>query len=134
MFFKTAKINEFRLWGLLFMLGGMGMMIFGTAGIVFFDGTAGRIFAGTFMVLGSILMLISVGIYFWAGMMSTSVKTIQCPECGKHTKMIGRVDRCMHCKTKMTVDPSLATDLDDETFEPIEGQQETATVSAPPHA
>ncbi|MWC30696.1 DUF2614 family zinc ribbon-containing protein [Paenibacillus sp. MMS18-CY102] len=127
MFFKTAKINEFRLWGLIFMLAGMGMMIFGTAGIVFWGGVAGRIFSGTFMVLGSILMLVSVGIYFWAGMMSTSVKTIECPECNKQTKMIGKTDRCMYCKTKMTIDASLATDLG-------EGDELSTTTVAPPQA
>lgn len=132
MFFKTAKINEFRLWGLFFMLAGMGLMIFGTAGIVFWGGLAGKIFAGTFMVLGSILLLVSCGIYFWAGMMSTSVKTIECPSCLKQTKMIGKTDRCMHCKTKMTMDESLANDFSAYEDEPAPPKASTAAV--PPQA
>ncbi|SDX43920.1 YgzB family protein [Paenibacillus sp. CF384] len=112
MFGKSSKINEFRLWGLLFTLFGMGLMILGTAGIVFW-GQAGKVFAGIFMVIGMIAMLASVGVYFWAGMLSTSAVILVCPECGRHTKMLGKTDRCMYCKTKLTLDPSQATDLDD---------------------
>ncbi|PZD95699.1 hypothetical protein DNH61_14390 [Paenibacillus sambharensis] len=111
MFFKSAKINEFRLWGLVFTLLGMGLMIAGTAGIVFWGGQAGKIFAAVFMVIGMIAMLLSVGIYFWAGMLSTSAIMLQCPECGKQTKMLGKTDRCMFCRTMLTLDPKAATDM-----------------------
>ncbi|WP_181873594.1 YgzB family protein [Paenibacillus prosopidis] len=108
MFFKSAKINEFRLWGLVFTLVGMGVMILGTAGIVFW-GQAGKIIAAIFMVIGMISLLISVAVYFWAGMMSTSATMLQCPECGRQTKMLGKTDRCMFCKTMLTLDPAQAT-------------------------
>lgn len=107
-FFKSAKINEFRLWGLVFTLLGMGVMILGTAGIVFW-GQAGKIMAAIFMVIGMISLLISVVVYFWAGMMSTSATMLTCPECNKPTKMLGRTDRCMFCKTILTLDPEQAT-------------------------
>ncbi|WP_424768859.1 YgzB family protein [Paenibacillus sp. sgz302251] len=107
-FFKSAKINEFRLWGLIFTLVGMGVMILGTAGIVFW-GQAGKIVAGIFMVIGMFALLISVVVYFWAGMMSTSATMLQCPECGRPTKMLGKTDRCMYCKTMLTLDPNEAT-------------------------
>ncbi|MDQ0063643.1 YgzB family protein [Paenibacillus harenae] len=107
-FFKSAKINEFRLWGLVFTLVGMGVMILGTAGIVFW-GQAGKIIAAIFMVIGMISLLISVAVYFWAGMMSTSATMLQCPECGRPTKMLGKTDRCMYCKTILTLDPAQAT-------------------------
>ncbi|QAY66822.1 YgzB family protein [Paenibacillus protaetiae] len=107
-FFKSAKINEFRLWGLVFTLIGMGVMILGTAGIVFW-GQAGKIMAAIFMVIGMISLLISVAVYFWAGMMSTSATMLECPECGKPTKMLGQTDRCMFCKTILTLDPAQAT-------------------------
>ncbi|WP_090581418.1 YgzB family protein [Paenibacillus sp. OV219] len=112
MFGKSSKINEFRLWGLMFTLFGMGLMILGTAGIVFW-GQAGKVFAAIFMVIGMIAMLASVGVYFWAGMLSTSARIITCPECDRQTKMLGKTDRCMYCKTKMTLDPKHATDLDE---------------------
>ncbi|MBW7476399.1 YgzB family protein [Paenibacillus oenotherae] len=108
MFFKSSKINEFRLWGLMFTLAGMGLMILGTAGIVFW-GQAGKIFAAIFMVIGMIGMLLSVGVYFWAGMLSTSAVILTCPECNRQTKILGKTDRCMYCKTKLTLDPNQAT-------------------------
>ncbi|MBD2870896.1 YgzB family protein [Paenibacillus arenilitoris] len=108
-FFKSAKINEFRLWGLVFTLVGMGVMILGTAGIVFW-GQAGKIIAAIFMVIGMISLLISVAVYFWAGMMSTSATMLQCPECGRQTKMLGKTDRCMYCRTMLTLDPAQATE------------------------
>ncbi|CAM4189107.1 hypothetical protein L1N85_11605 [Paenibacillus alkaliterrae] len=107
-FFKSAKINEFRLWGLVFTLVGMGVMILGTAGIVFW-GQAGKIIAAIFMVIGMISLLISVAVYFWAGIMSTSATMLECPECGRQTKLLGKTDRCMYCRTMLTLDPAQAT-------------------------
>lgn len=106
--FRSSKVNEFRLWGLLLTMGGMLLMIIGLAGIVFNWGQAGKIMAVIFMIIGMISMLISMGIYFWAGMLSTSATVIRCPECGKLTKMLGKTDRCMFCKTILTLDPKLA--------------------------
>ncbi|SFJ45837.1 Zinc-ribbon containing domain-containing protein [Paenibacillus sp. UNC496MF] len=125
MFGKSSKINEFRLWGLLFTLFGMGLMILGTAGIVFW-GQAGKVFAAIFMVIGMIAMLVSVAVYFWAGMLSTSATILICPECNRHTKILGKTDRCMYCKTKLTLDPKQATDLgDDESAAEEVGQPQT---------
>lgn len=107
MILKTSKLNEVRLWGLLLILAGMGVMILGTAGIVFL-GSTGKTIASVFLVLGMIFMLGSVAIYFWAGVMSTSAIHLDCPECGKRTKMLGKTDRCMFCKTILTLDPELA--------------------------
>lgn len=107
MFFKSSKINEFRLWGLLLIMGGMGIMILGTAGILLW-GHRGQIFSSIFLVLGMFSMLASVGVYFWAGMLSTSAVILQCPECGKSTKLLGKTDRCMFCKTILSLDPAHA--------------------------
>lgn len=105
---KSSKVNEFRLWGLLLTMGGMLLMIIGLAGIVFKWGVAGQIMAGVFMVIGMISMLVSMAIYFMAGMMSTSAVSLECPECGKQTKVLGTTDRCMFCKTLLTMDPQYA--------------------------
>ncbi|MGF9712073.1 MULTISPECIES: DUF2614 family zinc ribbon-containing protein [unclassified Paenibacillus] len=118
--FKSSKVNEFRLWGLLLTMGGMLLMITGLAGIVFEWGKIGRILAATCMVLGGISMLVSMGVYFTAGMMSTSATVLVCPECGKHTKMLGKTDRCMYCKTILTFDPKYA---------PSENPEETTGTS-----
>lgn len=107
MLLKSSKINEFRLWGLLLTLGGMGVMILGTVAILLW-GDSGKIIAYIFMFIGMILMLGSVAVYFWAGMMSTSAVSLDCPECGRRTKMIGKTDRCMFCKTILTMDEKYA--------------------------
>ncbi|GAA3410905.1 DUF2614 family zinc ribbon-containing protein [Paenibacillus hodogayensis] len=115
MIFKSSKVNEFRLWGLLLTMGGMAVMIVGLAGVVFDWGPVGKVIAGIFMVIGMISMLVSMGIYFWAGMMSTSAVPLQCPECGKMTKVIGKTDRCMFCKTILSFDPRYASPSSSDT-------------------
>lgn len=100
--FRSSKINEFRLWGLVLTLGGMGLMILGTSGIVMW-GQSAKPFAAVFMAIGMIVLLGSVGIYFWAGMLSTSAVMLQCPECGRQTKILGKTDRCMFCRTVLTL-------------------------------
>ncbi|MDR9749215.1 YgzB family protein [Paenibacillus taichungensis] len=107
MIFKSAKINAFRTWGLLLTMLGMGLMVLGTAGIVFW-GHAGKVFAAVGLVIGLIAMMASLAIYFWAGMLSTSAVQVDCPECGKLTKMLGKTDRCMFCHTILTLDPNQA--------------------------
>jgi hypothetical protein len=121
MMFRSAKINSFRTWGLLLTMIGMGLMILGTAGIVFW-GQAGKIVAGIGLVIGLIAMVGSMGIYFWAGMLSTSAVQVQCPQCGKYTKVLGKTDRCMFCKTILTMDPTIATITADELEEQQHGQ------------
>lgn len=113
MFFKSSKINEFRLWGLLLTMIGMGLMVLGTAGIVFW-GQSGKVVAAIGLAIGLVAMLASLGIYFWAGMLSTSAVQLECPECGKLTKMLGSTDRCMFCKTILTLDPKRANVTADE--------------------
>jgi energy-converting hydrogenase Eha subunit H len=124
MFFKSSKINEFRLWGLLLTMLGMGLMVLGTAGIVFW-GQSGKVVAAIGLAIGLIAMLASLGIYFWAGMLSTSAVQLECPECHKLTKMLGKTDRCMFCKTILTLDPAQAT----VTAEQLEQQQASGVSS-----
>lgn len=109
---KSSKINEFRLWGLILTLAGMALMILGTAGLLLW-GESGRIIMIIFVILGMFTMLGSVVIYFWAGILSTSAVSLQCPECGKQTKILGKMDRCMFCKTILSLDPKHAVDESD---------------------
>ncbi|MEK4512704.1 hypothetical protein EJP82_18200 [Paenibacillus anaericanus] len=113
MSFKSSKISSFRLWGLLLTMAGMGMMILGTAGIVFW-GHSGKIVAAIGLVIGLIAMLGSLAVYFWAGILSTSAVQLECPECHKLTKMLGKTDRCMFCRTILTLDPEQANITADE--------------------
>lgn len=122
MLFKSSKINEFRLWGLLLTMGGMGLMIVGLAGVVFDWGQIGKVITGVFMVIGAIAMLGSLAVYFAAGMLSTSTVTLECPECGKVTKLLGKTDRCMFCKTLLTFDPRYADSSSDAGAQTAEKQ------------
>lgn len=106
--FKSSKVNEFRLWGLLLTMFGLLLMILGTVGIVFRWGVAGQIIAGIFMAFGLLSVMASMAVYFWAGMLSTSATVLECPECGRMTKMLGKTDRCMFCKTLLSMDPAHA--------------------------
>jgi hypothetical protein len=114
MLFKSSKLNEFRLWGLLLTMGGMFLMIVGLAGIVFKWGQIGQVIAIIFMTIGMISMLGSLFVYLWAGMLSTSATVLECPECGRQTKMLGKTDRCMYCKTKLSMDPKYAPPTDQQ--------------------
>ncbi|MFC5704415.1 DUF2614 family zinc ribbon-containing protein [Cohnella faecalis] len=111
---KASKISTLRTWALLLTLVGMGLMVFGTGGILLFGGVVGKIIAGIFMVFGMISCFASMAIYFWVGMLSTSAPVLDCPECGKRTKMLGTTDRCMYCHTILTVDPTHAPTLGDD--------------------
>lgn len=124
---KASKISTMRTWGLLLVLLGMGIMVFGTSGILLF-GNVGKIIAAVFMVLGMISCFASMGIYFYVGMLSTSAPVLDCPECGKRTKMLGKTDRCMYCHTILTWDPAYAQDDDrDEASEPASSPVSTTT-------
>lgn len=109
MLLKSSKLNEFRLWGLLLTLIGMTIMILGTSGLIFL-GEKGRVLISIFLVVGMLVMLGSIAIYFWAGILSTSAKVIDCPKCGKRTKMLGTTDRCMFCKAALSFDKKYATE------------------------
>ncbi|WP_010277351.1 DUF2614 family zinc ribbon-containing protein [Paenibacillus senegalensis] len=128
MILKSSKINEFRLWGLLLTMFGLGLMIVGSIGIVYDWGLVGRIFAAVFLVLGLISILGSMAVYFWAGMMSTSAVSIRCPECNRMTKMIGKTDRCMFCKTILSTDPQHAPS-DEELLESEQSDPSAMTTS-----
>lgn len=104
---KTSKISTMRTWGLLLVLLGLGLCVLGTSGIILF-GQTGKIIAAVFMVIGIISCFVSMGVYFWIGMLSTNAPVIECPECGKNTKMLGETDRCMYCHTVLTWNPALA--------------------------
>jgi hypothetical protein len=106
--FKSAKINEFRTWGLLLTMSGLGLMIIGAGAVVVLGQDVGKIIAYIFLLIGTLAMVASLFVYFWAGMMSTNTITVDCPECGKRTKMIGKTDRCMYCHTILTFDPKFA--------------------------
>ena len=60
-----------------------------------------------FMLLGLLFIIASTGVYFWIGMLSTKTVQVLCPSCDKPTKILGRVDICMHCNEPLTLDKNL---------------------------
>lgn len=111
---KASKITTMRTWALLLVFVGLGLCVFGTSGIIMFGHDVGKIIAGVFMAFGIIACLVSMGFYFWLGMLTTSAPVIECPECGKNTKMLGETDRCMYCHTILTWNPAYASASPDQ--------------------
>ncbi|MGG0671097.1 YgzB family protein [Sporosarcina koreensis] len=95
------KINRIRSFALSLIFIGVVIMYLG----IFFR--KNEIIMLIFMVLGLIAILGSVVVYAWIGTLSTRAVQIVCPNCGKTTKMLGRVDMCGHCREPLTLDPSL---------------------------
>ncbi|WOV86604.1 YgzB family protein [Sporosarcina oncorhynchi] len=95
------KINRIRSFALSLIFLGVVIMYLG----IFFRNN--EIIMLIFMVLGMISILGSVVVYAWIGTLSTRAVQIKCPNCGRHTKMLGRVDMCGHCREPLTMDPSL---------------------------
>jgi hypothetical protein len=97
----ASKINKFRTVALLLIFLGIGVMYFGfiwpSAMLLFF-------------LFGLLTIGGSVVIYFWVGMLSTQAVPVECPECNRTTKMLGKTDRCMYCNAWLSFDPKLATD------------------------
>lgn len=54
--------------------------------------------------VGLIMIAVSIGIYFRMGSISMRIPQVVCPNCGKHTKVLGREDGCMYCRTPIVLD------------------------------
>ncbi|MDR6227621.1 DUF2614 family zinc ribbon-containing protein [Desmospora profundinema] len=97
----ASKINKFRTVALLLIFLGVGVMYFGflwpSAMLLFF-------------LLGLLTIGGSVAIYFWVGMLSTQAVQVECPECTRTTKILGKTDQCMYCKAWLSLDPKHAPD------------------------
>lgn len=77
------------------------------------------------MILGMISVALSTVIYFWIGMLSTKTIQVVCPNCEKPTKILGRVDACMHCKEPLTLDKDLEGKEFDESYNSKRYQKNT---------
>lgn len=97
----SSKINKIRGFALALIFIGMIVMYGG----ILLKKIPWLMF--TFFTLGVLFILFSTVVYFWIGMLSTKAIPIICPTCEKPTKMLGRVDACMHCKQPLTLDKSL---------------------------
>lgn len=105
-----SKINKIRTFALALIFIGFIIMY----GAIFFR--ENPILVVIFMGLGILAMGGSVIIYAWIGFLSTRAVQVACPNCGRHTKVLGRVDMCMFCNEPLTLDPSLEGKEFDESY------------------
>ncbi|TCP24569.1 zinc ribbon protein [Scopulibacillus darangshiensis] len=101
LFKKSSKINRIRSFALLLVFFGFAIMY---AALLF---KTHFLIMSIFMMIGFISVLLSSGVYLWVGMLSTKTVKVICPNCGKPTKILGRVDICMSCNEPLTLDPNL---------------------------
>ncbi|WP_163971041.1 YgzB family protein [Oceanobacillus halotolerans] len=106
----SSKINKIRSFALILIFVGI---------IVMYGGILAKKIPWLmtiFFILGILFILFSMVVYFWIGMLSTRAVPIICPNCEKPTKMLGRVDACMHCKQPLTLDKDLEGKEFDEKY------------------
>ncbi|SFE31506.1 Zinc-ribbon containing domain-containing protein [Lentibacillus persicus] len=97
----SSKINKIRSFALILIFVGFAVM---------YGGLLSRNIEWlmlTLFLFGLLFIILSCVVYFWIGMLSTKAVPIICPSCEKPTKMLGRVDACMHCKQPLTLDKDL---------------------------
>lgn len=106
----SSKINKIRGFALILIFAGM---------IIMYGGILSKKIPWlmfTFFLIGLLFIIFSTVVYFWIGLLSTRAIPIICPTCEKPTKMLGRVDACMHCKQPLTLDKSLEGKEFDEKY------------------
>jgi hypothetical protein len=106
----SSKINKIRTFALSLIFIGFLVMYLG---IIF---KSHPITMTIFMLLGLLCIIASTGVYFWIGMLSTKTVQVLCPSCNKPTKILGRVDICMHCNETLTLDKKLEGKEFDEKY------------------
>ncbi|MDQ0156169.1 YgzB family protein [Robertmurraya andreesenii] len=106
----SSKINKIRTFALSLVFLGFIVMYLG----IFFKEKP--ILMTIFMLLGLLSIIASTVVYFWIGMLSTRTVQVICPSCQKPTKILGRVDICMHCNEPLTLDQKLEGKEFDEKY------------------
>lgn len=115
----SNKINKIRTFALSLVFIGFGIMY---VGLLFKDTMW---LMSIFMILGLLSVILSTVVYFWIGMLSTKTIKVACPNCGKPTKLLGRVDACMHCNEPLTLDKDLEGKEFDERYNSKRYQKNT---------
>ncbi|MFN2747910.1 MULTISPECIES: YgzB family protein [Bacillus] len=106
----SSKINKIRTFALSLVFAGFIIMYIG----IFFRSSV--FVMSVFMILGVLSIMLSTAVYFWIGMLSTKAVKVVCPNCEKPTKILGRVDMCMHCREPLTMDKNLEGKEFNETY------------------
>jgi hypothetical protein len=116
----SSKINKIRSFALILVFAGILLMY---GGIL--SKKIGWLMLA-FFILGVIFVVLSCVVYLWIGTLSMKAVPIICPNCEKPTKMLGRVDACMHCKQPLTLDKDLEGKEFDEKYNTRRYKKEAA--------
>lgn len=106
----SSKINKARSFALILILAGV---------LVMYGGLLLKKIPWlmlTLFLIGVVFIVLSTVVYFWIGLLSTRTISVICPNCERQTKMLGRVDACMHCKEPLTMDQNLEGEDFDEKY------------------
>lgn len=106
----SSKINKIRSIALILIFAGIILMYIG---LLFKNREWVMVI---FFILGILAIFVSLIVYLWIGTLSLRAVPIICPSCEKPTKMLGRVDACMHCKQPLTLDKDLEGEEFDEKY------------------
>ncbi|WP_373895391.1 YgzB family protein [Virgibacillus natechei] len=106
----SSKINKIRSFALILIFAGILLMYIGL-----FTRNIAWLMTVLFL-LGVLSIILSTVVYLWIGTLSLKAVPVVCPDCGKQTKMLGRVDACMHCKQPLTMDKELEGEEFDERY------------------
>jgi hypothetical protein len=108
--YKSSKINKIRSFALILTFAGIAIMYVGllVRNIPWL--------MGIFFILGVLSVILSCVVYLWIGTFSIKAIPVMCPSCEKPTKVLGRVDACMHCKQPLTMDKNLEGKEFDEKY------------------
>lgn len=96
---RVSRIRNFAI--ALVMLGFIIMY----AGIYFHEHKIIMIIG---LLIGAVLFVVSTLIYSYIGMLAINQIRVTCPSCQKETRMLGKVDLCMHCNEALTLDKELS--------------------------
>ncbi|WP_368901989.1 YgzB family protein [Oceanobacillus oncorhynchi] len=106
----SSKINKIRTFALILVFAGI---------LIMYGGLMVRNIQWLMLVLfilGILMIVLSCVVYIWIGTLSLRAVPVVCPNCEKPTKMLGRVDACMHCKEPLTLDKNLEGKNFDERY------------------
>ncbi|OEF96479.1 DUF2614 family zinc ribbon-containing protein [Desulfuribacillus alkaliarsenatis] len=86
-----SKITQIRYKSFMWLIVGIGFLY------LYFIFKIAKVFA----LIGVVAMFFSMFMYSRAGHFATKAREIECPACGKLTKVVSRADACSYCKVAL---------------------------------
>lgn len=95
------KLNRLRNLAMILMFGSFIVMYLSSFSAL---SPSIRFLLPVGLSIGTIILLISVAIYFRLGVLSMRIPQVECPHCGRLTKMLVAEDGCMFCKKPLRLE------------------------------